>query len=154
MKQIPLTQGQFALVDDDDFERVNQFKWQAAYSPITDSFYAVRRTPAPERKAIWMARFIMQTPPDMICDHVNHDTLNNQKSNLRNCTRAENKMNQRSQNTVTGMKNIYVHKKRYRVEIMLDYKKVYLKSFKNLEEAIQARNEALKKYHGDFSNID
>jgi len=153
MKKIPLTQGQFALVDDEDFERVNQFKWQARLEKRTKSFYAVMVTARPNRTTIQMSRFIMQTPDDLICDHISHDTLDNQKSNLRNCTPSQNRMNQKSKSTKPGMKCIYPTRYgRYQVKIWSNYKIVFRKNFNTLEEAISARDEELRKHHGEFAN--
>lgn len=153
MKKIPLTQGQFALVDDEDFERVSQFKWQAVWEKRTKSFYAVMVTARPNRTTIQMSRFIMQTPDDLICDHINHDTLDNQRRNLRNCTPSQNRMNSRVQSSKTGLKHIYpTDHGRYQVKIWSNYKIVFRKNFNSLEEAVSARNEELKKHHGEFAN--
>lgn len=155
MKKIPLTQGQYALVDDEDLERANQFKWQAVWEKKTKSFYAVMVTARPNRKTIQMSRFIMQTPENLLCDHINHDTLDNQKSNLRNCTPSQNRMNQKSRNTKTGMKCIYpTSHNHYQVRIWLNYKIVYRKNFETLEEALSVRDQELKKHHGEFANTE
>jgi hypothetical protein len=155
MKNIPLTQGQLALIDDEDFERVNQYKWQAKWEKRTKSFYAIMVTSRPNRKTIQMSRFIMQTPDSLICDHISHDTLDNQKSNLRNCTESQNRMNQKSRGTNTGIKCIHpTSNNRYQVHIRANSKTVYRKNFKTLEEALSARNEELKKHHGEFANTE
>lgn len=81
-KSIPLTQGKFALVDDEDFEYLNQFKWTI-----------IKRTYAGRRDGILMHRVIMNTPSGMETDHINGDGFDNRKINLRICTRAENGRN-------------------------------------------------------------
>ncbi|TRZ48841.1 hypothetical protein D4S03_09200 [bacterium] len=156
MKEIPLTQGQVALVDDEDFERVNAFKWRASWCPGTKSFYAKRSIgPRSNQKTIYMHRFIMNTPKGMHCDHIHHDTLNNQKGNLRNCTPSQNNMNSRLRsNNTTGLNDVCRHSKYgYQVKIHANGKAVFLKWFKTLAEAIAARDEAIKKYHGDFAYV-
>jgi hypothetical protein len=153
MKEIPLTQGQVALVDDEDFERVNAFKWYARWLTQTKSFYAARNTgPRRNRKMILMARFIMNTPKGMECDHIQHNTLDNRKNNLRNCTRSQNSMNKRlrSDNT-TGFKDISKNNGSYLTQVWANGRYVYCKCFPTLEEAIAARDEAVKKYHGEFA---
>ncbi len=104
MKEIPLSQGKVALVDDEDFERVNQYKWCAMKCGKT--FYAVRnrsiktchesgKTQKLKRKLILMHRFIMNALDDVWVDHVNHNGLDNRRSaNLRICTPRQNHMNQ------------------------------------------------------------
>jgi hypothetical protein len=90
-KEIPLTKGKVALVDDEDFEELSKHKW--FYCAIG---YAVRnkskKIPGLVR-CIYMHREIMNCPQEMIIDHVDHDTLNNQKSNLRICTYSQNLVN-------------------------------------------------------------
>src|SRR5882724_7878623 len=86
MKEIQLTQGKIALVDDEDFERVNQFKWFLLTSNLHDKLYAYSRVPG------LMHRFIMSAPTGFDVDHIDNDGLNDQKSNLRICTRSQNMM--------------------------------------------------------------
>lgn len=94
MKQIILTQGKFALVDDDDFERLSQFKWWAHKQPNT--FYAGRMITLENGKRI---SFMMhhavfgKAPLGMEVDHIDGNGLNNQKSNLRFVTRRQNMQN-------------------------------------------------------------
>jgi hypothetical protein len=85
MKQILLTQGQFALVDDEDFEQINKFKWYAQETTNRIGFYAAHtiRISKTSFKKIRMHRIIMNARPDQEIDHINHDTLDNQKNNLR-----------------------------------------------------------------------
>lgn len=85
MKEIPLTQGKVALVDDEDCERLNQFKWYALKRPNT--WYAVRNVWVEnKRTAISMHREIMDASRGQEIDHKNGDGLYNLKVNLRFCT--------------------------------------------------------------------
>lgn len=92
MKEIPLTQGKFSKVDDADYEWLSQWKWFAVFNPSTNSFYAIRNDKTPnQRSKVWMARQIMGFPDKSLdVDHQNRDTLDNQRGNLRTCTRSEN----------------------------------------------------------------
>ena len=85
---IPLTQGKFAIVDAEDYERLSRHKWCAAKS--NGRFYAQRTE---NGRTIKMHREIMNPPPGMVCDHKNHNTLDNRKSNLRICTVSQNQQN-------------------------------------------------------------
>lgn len=152
-KQIELTQGQFALVDDWRFEELSQWKWHAQWSPNTNSFYAVRNDgKSPFRQDIRMHNYIMKTPKGLMCDHINHNTLDNQVRNLRNVTHSQNGMNRRvHKNNKLGEKNISIEHGKYHVHVQLNNKKVFHKRYSTLEEAIVARDAALRKYHGKYA---
>lgn len=156
VREIPLTQGQVALVDEEDYERVNAFKWNARWSSHNKSFYATRsvRNHA-SRKTIYMARFIMNTPIGLFCDHINMNTLDNRKINLRNCTQAQNNINRRiHKNNKLGVKGIFIQRKSFRAKARFNNKNILDKTFPTLEEAIAARDGAIKKYHGEFGRTE
>lgn len=88
MKKLPLSQGKFALVDDEDFEWLNQWKWCAAKSK--KFVYAVRKV---KKKMLYLHRFITSAPKGKVVDHLNHDTLDNRRTNLRVCSYRENNLN-------------------------------------------------------------
>jgi len=153
MKQIPLTQGQVALVDDWRYEELNQWKWHAHWDEGTKSFYAVRKE-WPSQRTIQMHRHIMNTPRDMECDHQDHNTLNNQEYNLRNVTHSQNQLNRRVRfDNKLGQRCISQQRNGYRVRIFREHKEVFCKTFGSLDDAILARDEAIKKYHGEFAYL-
>lgn len=145
MKEIQLTQGQVALVDDEDFEWLNQWKWQAAWQKNIQSYYAVRTTRLLGfRKTIMMHREIMKTPDGLQCDHISHNTLDNRKCQLRNCTRGENQRNRKgaTAKSKSGILGVYLIRGRYEAGIKRNNKYIRLGSFKNIEDAIEARKKA------------
>lgn len=94
MKEIPLTQGRVALVDDADYEWLNQWKWYAVKYP--NNFYAVSSAiniKSQKYKRIRMHRLILNTPKNMDTDHANHNGLDNQRHNIRICTTKQNTRN-------------------------------------------------------------
>jgi hypothetical protein len=96
MKEIPLTQGKFALVDDEDYDWLMQWKWFAINSHRI--WYVARSMRIGLRKynkklRFYMHREVMKTPSNLEVDHINGNGLDNQKNNLRNCTRRENMQN-------------------------------------------------------------
>lgn len=95
----------------------------------------------------------MNTPPGMLCDHRDHNTLDNRKQNLRNCTHAQNNLNTRvrSDNKL-GIRGIRKVKNGYYARVHIYGKIVLSKQFPTLEEAITARKEAVLKYHGEFAH--
>lgn len=155
MKQIPLTKGQVALVDDWWFEYLNQWEWYAMWDPTTRSFYAVRNEgKRPFRKQIKMHRQIKNTSESMLCDHINHNTLDNQENNLRNATRSQSNMNRTTQsNNRLGIKNIRELHNGYQVRVFVGRKNVFSKLYGSIDEAIAARDAAIKKYHGEFAYL-
>lgn len=89
MKEIKLTKGFSTLVDDEDYDYLMQWKWFARKSK--NKYYASRSIRINKKQfMIQMARVIMNTPNGMEPDHYNHNTLDNQRSNLLNCTHQEN----------------------------------------------------------------
>ena len=92
MKKIPLTQGKFTIVDDADFAKINQHKWYAKKASC--NWYAARGIRANgQTKTIYMHRFIMNCPAGQEVDHDNHNSLDNQRGNLINCTKKQNLQN-------------------------------------------------------------
>lgn len=151
MKEIPLTRGLFAIVDDEDYQILLEIgSWQALPSPNKKNFYAVHSS-YNKNNVIRMNRFIMNTPKGMICDHINGNTLDNRKSNLRNCTKSQNAMNKIGISN-TNYKNISINKYgSFLVTIYVGNIRVFRKTFKRLQEAIKARDEQLKIHHGEFA---
>lgn len=98
MKTITLTQGQFALVDEEDFEELNQYNWcaWARKSPQGHvlTYYAIRTVYSNNTKAVVrMHRVVANTPPGLDTDHINGDGLDNRRCNLRVVTRTQNGRN-------------------------------------------------------------
>jgi len=140
MKKIKLTKGKFALVDDKDFDWLNQWKW------YFNSGYAVRG--CPER--ILMHRVILDTPEDMVSDHINRNKLDNRRSNLRVATKSLNNFNTkvRSDNK-SGIKGIYWSKEhsKWRPSISKEGKRIYFGLFSELKDAVFKRKEMENKYY-------
>ena len=148
MKRISLTQGQFAIVDDEDYERLIKCKWVAHWHRYTQSFYAIRRekgedgkwhTISMAREVLGLARADKREP-----DHINHITLDNRTSNLRAVTHQQNTFNRKK-----PAKGYYGHKtkQKYIVRIMLNNKSIYLGCFRTAKTAHNAYLKAKEKYH-------
>ena len=158
MIEIPLTQGQVALIDDEDYELVSQYKWYAQWNPDTQSFYAVTKIRKPDgtRDMLRMHRLVMNAKKGEYVDHINHDTIDNQKENLRLCSCSENLYNQgkRSNNT-SGCKGVSWHKrnKKWQALIRVSGKRIHLGLFATKEEAYTAYCNAALELHGEFSKV-
>jgi hypothetical protein len=156
MKQIPLTQGKVALVDDEDYERVAALKWQAKKSK--GRWYA--------QMSIWkdgrlhtraMHRFILGTEPGKQVDHEDQDGLNNQRYNLRECGNAGNSQNRGlNKRNTSGFKGVSYRPDRGRwiAFISVDSKKKYLGLFDEKIKAALAYDAAAIVQYGEFARLN
>jgi hypothetical protein len=154
VKEILLTQGKVAVVDDADYDRLACWKWR-----YRDG-YAVRsapRVPGVSRKTIYMHREIMGTPCGMETDHANGNKLYNLRSNLRVCTSSENKMNrEKHRDGASGYKGATFDKSRNKWQSKITVNKhiVYLGRYDTPEEAAQAYDAAAMRLHGEFAKTN
>jgi hypothetical protein len=160
MKLIPLTQGQFAQVDNCNYDWLMQWKWYASWDDYT--FYAMRAIYINGRqKKILMHRFIMNTPAGLLCDHQDHNGLNCQEYNMRNCSRAQNNMNSTAYGESKYL-GVYYHRKTIKgkpyvyiiAQITKNYKKIWLGSFRTEEAAACAYDAKAKELFGEFANLN
>ena len=154
MKLIQLTQGYFALVDDEDYERVSRFKWSAAVRK--HAVYGYRQSgPKKKRVNVMLHAFILDPPDGLEVDHVDRNGLNNRRSNLRLATRSQNLANTKlSRRNSSGVKGVRYDKERnkWRAEISATGIRYFLGRFDTKEEACGARSEAAGRLHGEFRN--
>ena len=163
MKRIPLTKGQFAIVDDADYERLRVHKWCATWT--TSGFYAMRMTHGSHatRQRIFMHREILGLAG---CDprqgeHGLHDTLDNRrvvnsKPNLRIATISQNQMNRkRRQGTLTGVKGVGLDISRNKLEVKIringKQKRIGRYDPNQIEIARQAYRRAATEHYGEFA---
>jgi hypothetical protein len=139
MKEIPLTQGKVALVDDEDYEELSKYKWCAhKHGRI---FYAVRCTPKKPQKMIRMHRIVNKTPEDLFTDHIDGDGLNNQKSNLRTVTTRENCQNHHHPKS-SKYPGVTLHHGLWQARIEINKELINLGFFKIEEDAYKKYKEA------------
>lgn len=160
MKEIPLTQGKFALVDDEDFEFLSQWKWQAVKKD-NDKFYAARAVWIPEMKGsirIYMHRVLLGIPGINIeGDHADGNEMNNQKYNLRIATSSQNKANRPSQINASskylGVSWIRKRKK-WQAQICKNRTHCFIGYFENEADAAKAYNKKALELHGEFAKLN
>lgn len=136
-----------ALLDDEDYNKIKEdfknMKW--CVSKNRKSLYVQKRT---DKGKVYLHRYIMKNPKGIV-DHINHNTLDNRKENLRIVNNADNLRNGtvRANNT-TGKSGVYFRKDRnkYIARIKVNYETINLGSFDTLEEAIEKRKTAEMKY--------
>ena len=137
------------LFDNEDIERIQNYKWIAKYDKTINNYYIHAWTrEGRNRKRISIHRYITNCGKDLQVDHINRNTLDNRKDNLRVCTLQENLQNKgRYKNNKSGHKYICFHKphNRYVVEIKINGKAKYIGSNKDLQKAIQIRDKFIKE---------
>jgi hypothetical protein len=159
MKRIPVTRGQFALVDDEDYERIATHNWVANYSPHTGSFYAQRsaKTIRGNRSVILMHREIVEAKRGETLDHENGDTLDNRRENIRVCTRSQNNWNSRiGVSNTSGFKGVYWHKghRKWGASIGLNGRNKHLGYFESPTDAAKAYDDAARTVAGEFAHLN
>lgn len=157
MKKIPLTQNKFALVDNEDYEYINQWKWYHNGRYAARGKYYKKICGKPTSRIIFMHRIINKTPDDMRTDHINGEKLDNRKSNLRPCSNSENSMNKISQkNSSSKFKGVSRHRinKKWQTHIKINGKGKYLGCFTSEKQAAQAYNVAAKELFGEFAKLN
>lgn len=153
MKKIELTQGNSVLVDSEDFDQLNQFKWHVKKHGKLR--YAARTLLRKDgHGTVRMHCVIMKVPIGMEVDHKNGNGLDNRKKNLRLCTRAENSRNRgKSKNNTSGYKGVFYHIKarKWIAQIVCNRRKIYLGIFNDKKQAYVAYVKACDKYHGEYA---
>ena len=156
-RRIPLTQGKYAIVDPEDFERLNKHKWYAIKQ--SNTFYA-RRSIRVDKKYIHiqMHREVIHPPDHLFADHINRNGLDNRKANLRHATRAQNNFNRliRRKNSSSKYKGVTwdKYRKMWQARIGLYGKRKLVGYFKDEIQAAKAYDEAAKKYHKEFAVLN
>lgn len=154
MKRIKLTKGKCAIVDDDDFEFVNQWKWYAHESQKT-CYYVARRDTS--NRFIYLHRFLINVEQGNTVDHINGNRLDNRRSNLRICSSKENQRNRGPQkNNTSGYKGVTWNKDKglWQAQIMVDRHHITIGCFVSKIIAAKTYDEAARKYFGEYARTN
>lgn len=152
MKEIPLTRGMVALVDDEYYDVLRAISWCAQRTSGT-KFYAA--TAWLDGKTKLMHRLITCAPPRMQVDHIDKNSLNNQVANLRICTPSQNAYN-RGPSLDRRFKGAYLDARRghWYAKIRADGRTVQLGRCETEEAAARAYDAAALRYHGEFASLN
>lgn len=151
--EIKLTQGQVAIIDDEDYRLISQRSWHAMRSSHKRTWYAAANNW--KNELTLMHRVILNAPDGLQVDHRNHDGLDNRRANLRLCTNAQNQANRKAQ-SASGFKGVIRTPStgKYRAHICPAGKFIHLGTFPTAEEAARAYDEKAKELYGEFAALN
>lgn len=159
MKEIELTQGKVAIVDDKDFGWLNKWKW---YAHGKGNLYYARRNENAvyKNKTIRMHRLILECHGHNLrglgVDHVNHNGLDNRLNNLRPADQSQNNQNKSCARGLSSYKGVYLHSmgQKWRANIRKNGRRIHLGLFEKEEDAAKAYNQAALKLFGEFACLN
>jgi len=153
-KTIPLTQGKVTIVDNEDYEWLNQWKWCASANRAKHGIFYAKKTTKP---STYMHRIILGIGADQQVDHINYDGLDNRRANLRACTQEQNLQHARSITPHSSKyKGVSWHKagRKWRATIMVNKEYIHLGFFVNEKAAAKAYDKAAQKHFRDFASTN
>ncbi len=151
MKKISLTQGKYAIVDDEDFEYLSQWKW--CVDKTTYGTFIAVRWDKNHKSNMRLHRLVVDAPDGMQVDHINHDTLDNRKKNLRVVTCQQNQQNQKPRsNTTSKFKGVCFRQREQKwiAKISENHKQIHLGYFDTEEEAARVYRKKAKELYGEY----
>jgi hypothetical protein len=152
MKEIRLTKGYVALVDDDDYDAISKYKWRVKISENTN--YAITsKWINGKAVSFLMHRIIMAPLVNEWIDHVNRNGLDNRCCNLRKCNRAENRANSKDNGGTSKYKGVSWSRNmgKWRANIMINHKILHLGYFNNEKQAARVYDMVAMKHHKEFA---
>ncbi|MFA5783567.1 MAG: AP2 domain-containing protein [Phycisphaerae bacterium] len=152
--RIALTQGYFAIVDADDYEQLNKYKWHVRVDRTpTSRGYAYR---SEGKTKIAMHRQILNAPQQLYCDHINHDGLDNRRANLRLCTPQQNACNRKPLERTSKYKGVYRSRgnKKWRAEIRNNGRKIHIGYYYYEKDAAIAYDDWAIELFGEFAYLN
>lgn len=152
MREIKITQGYTAIVDDEDYEKVNSLKWCILKGK--QNTYA-RRTV--NGKTLLMHHFLYgKNPKGFEYDHVNGSGLDNRRCNVRLCTQNENHYNERTRkvNKKANYKGVDIFKGKFRARATFNHNTIHLGYYDNEIDAAKAYNKFASEHFGEFARLN
>ena len=156
MKEILIRSGKYgtfkALVDDEDYERMAQHRWNICKRKNHIRVQRSWITDTGKHKTVFLHREIMQPERGEEIDHKNRNGLDNRRENLRIVEHKHNSRNVEKYNNKKSSqyKGVFRHNNKWQAIIRVDYNAIYLGSFNSEIEAAKIYNEASEEYHGEY----
>lgn len=159
MKTIALSQSKQAIVDDEDYEELSKYKWHAGKNNKSGIWYAQRTIRLTSKKCIKirMHRQLMDYPYKKEIDHINHNGLDNRRSNLRICSHSQNMKNTCiRKNNSSGLMGVCWDKrsKKWMAYIRKDYKRITIGLFGDKDDAGHAVDKKALELFGEFAILN
>jgi hypothetical protein len=150
-QSIPLTKGNVAIVDDQDYASLSQWRWR-----VNSKGYAIRSEYINGKEVVYcMHRIILGAERGQYVDHIDHNRLNNVRSNLRLCTQSQNQANRRLQkNSTTGYKGVTRRGDRWHARIWVEGKCIHLGYHANAYRAALIYDHAARRFFGEFAALN
>lgn len=151
-----------ALIDLEDYDKIKDMCWHATWH-IRSKWYYIEHTKylgisngKPQYQFITLHKFIMKSKEKEDVDHINGDTFDNRKSNLRVINHSDNTKNRqrKNRNNSTGYRNVTLYNGWYLVQLQINGKNTVLGKFKNVDEAGAFASEMRTKYYKEFAGAD
>ena len=149
MKEIFLTRGKIALVDDADYDFLMQWKWFAT----SQNYVARGKRSNGKQSVILMHRVILNTPEGFVTDHINGKGLDNQRHNIKVCSQSENMQNSSKYNK-TGYKGVHQSLKKFCAYIWVRGRKIHLGTFDTAIEAAKVYDAKAKKMLSEHAQLN
>jgi hypothetical protein len=151
--EIPLTQGQVTVIDDEDYQLIRQYHWYAQRVLRSGCYYAMTYLTRPTPRAVGMHRIILDAPAGLCVDHINGNGLDNRRSNIRLCTQGENMRNRHRRSGKSRYKGVWWHKRdhRWMAHIRHQGKRIHLGRFVDEIDAALAYDKASRELFGEFA---
>jgi len=158
-KEIPLTKGLIAIVDDDDYIKLKKYNWYATMNHKNGTWYAKRNivTNSGKCTTITMHRQLLDSPK--MIDHINQNGLDNRRSNLRVCNRSQNQWNGKKRKSASGFRGVREQRNKFGVSwhtyIWKNGKIIYVGSFDDkMKAAIAYDTKAIELFGKDFATLN
>jgi len=156
MKILKLNQGKEVLIDDEDFDRVNLYRWSV--QKRKNGFRAMRKPKPGEDQNIYLHRYILNVPRGLEIDHINHNQLDNRRSNLRIVSHRQNLQSRRGNlKKSIKFKGVSFNRRYLRPfisQITFENRNVYLGCYQNAIEAAKAYDSKAREFFGEFAYLN
>lgn len=149
--EVELSKSRVALIDESDALLIGRCNWCSTVNGRNPHVYAKGRPPELNGRFVRMHRYLIGVDSELLCDHINGNTLDNRRSNLRLVTTSQNNMNQMVVQGKCGFKGVHVHGVRFSAHIGINRKVVFLGTFPTAIEAALAYDAAAIEMFGEFA---